>query len=193
MNRVYLSGMFSQKELIKQRSLELVEQGIEVTSSWVHETADPKVQSSDLPNHYLRHTAIIDIRDMLNANTLVLFIPSDTELETVPRRSLSRGGRNFEQGFFYALVMFDNYLPLRISTKREVCLVGPRESVFHWLYDMAEGFDHVAGIKLPTIKQFDTWEQCKSYLNGDCVYESGECSKISRTKEEAEQSAHTEG
>src|SRR5580765_4142557 len=135
--------MFSHKERIKKYAEELTEAGLEVTSTWVGEDAKPTVQASELPDHYLRHTAVIDLHDMWNASRLVLFVPTDAELELVPKRSLSRGGRNFEFGFFFALVMFDQFLPARVPMKREVVIVGQRESVFHWLYDMAPGADSV--------------------------------------------------
>lgn len=177
MNRVYLSGMFSQKELIKQRSEELVELGVEVTSTWVGEAAAPASQVSEFPDHYLRHTAIIDIHDMLNADKLVLFTPTDEELETVARRSLSRGGRNFEAGFFYALVMFAQYLPLQVPFKREVIVCGQREGIFHWLFDMAEGADSVRGVLLPSIRHFNTWDEVKLYLSGGKQVEASQKTK----------------
>lgn len=167
MNRVYLSSLFSHKDKIKKYSEELASLGVDVTSTWVGEDMKPTVQASELPNYYLRHTAIIDIHDMLNANTLVLFTPTDEDLEKVPKRSLSRGGRNFEAGYFYALVMFNSYLPRGVPPKREIIICGQREGVFHWLYDMAPGADSVRDIYLPKIKQFDTWEQTKRYLTGE--------------------------
>lgn len=164
--RVYLSAMFSQKEVMKKRSEELAEAGVEPTSTWVGEDAKPSVQAHELPDHYLRHTAILDIHDMLRADKFVLFVPTDAEIEGVARRSLSRGGRNFETGFFYALIMLRSYLPPHIRSKQEILLVGQRESVFHFLFDMAPGADQAYGLILPQIKQFNTWADAYEYLTG---------------------------
>lgn len=166
MNRVYLSSLFSHKDKIKKYSEELTELGVDVTSSWVSENASPHVQSTDLTDDYLRGTAILDIRDMLNANKFVLFVPTDEELESVPKRSLSRGGRNFESGFFYALIYLREFLPLQFPHKDEIILVGTRESVFHFLFDMTPEQAYVRGVRLPYIKQFDSWNEAKFYLSG---------------------------
>jgi hypothetical protein len=169
MNRVYLSALFGHKDRILAYGHELAELGVESTSTWASETAHPGVQTHELPDHYLRHTAILDIHDMFRANRIVLFTPTDEEIAAVPKRSLSRGGRNFEAGFFYALIMLNAYLPPQISDKREFIICGQRETIFHWLSDMVPPADSVYGIKLPEIKQYDTWGEVKAYLSGGNV------------------------
>lgn len=169
MNRVYLSSLFSHKDRIKAYAEELTELGVDVTSSWVGENASPHVQSTDLTDDYLRGTAILDIRDMLNANKFVLFVPTDEELELVPKRSLSRGGRNFESGFFYALIYLRKFLPLPFPPKDELILVGQRESVFHFLFGMTPEQAFVRGLELPEITQFDSWDEAKKYIASSVI------------------------
>jgi len=162
--KVYLSSWFASKDIIKQRANELAAADILVTARWLDEQVKPTVTTKDVSDAYLTETAVLDLEDMLKANVMVLFTPSDADLEQVPKRSWSRGGRNFEAGFFYATQLLFGFLPIRISSrgKRELIICGPREGVFHWLYGLSKR--RVDNIELPEIKQFDTWEQVREYL-----------------------------
>lgn len=153
---VYLSSWYASKDTISERAKELEQVGIHITSRWLDEPHKPSTQTKDLSAEFLRETAILDIEDMFNADTIVLFTPSDADLETVPKRSWSRGGRNFEMGFFYAMALFWRTTSFRLI----VC--GPREGVFHWLYDLKGQM--LFGMLLPEIQQFDTFEQVKEHL-----------------------------
>lgn len=164
--RVYLASWFASLQVIKQRAEELRANGIQVTSRWLEEKVKPTVQIKDVEDDYLRETAMVDIHDILIADTLVLNVPSEEDLKTtdIPLSSWARGGRHFEAGFHYATMMFLKYLPESIQNRgpRQLLLVGHKENVFHYL-DGVLPFK-ADGISLPSIVTFDTWEEAKANL-----------------------------
>ena len=117
--KVYLASWFASLPVIKQRAEDLRANGIQVTSRWLEEKVKPTVQIKDVEDDYLRETAMVDIHDILIADTLVLNVPSADDLKTanIPLSSWARGGRHFEAGFHYATMMFLEYLPQSIKDR----------------------------------------------------------------------------
>lgn len=122
---------------MRVKRAELQALGIQVTSRWLDEKASPTSGITEHAPSYLESTAKIDIADIEISDAVILFTPSDEDLDSVVvTRSWARGGRHFETGYAYLL-------------GREIIVCGPRENIFHYL---------------PGIQQFDTWEQTKKYM-----------------------------
>lgn len=167
MLRVYLASWFDSKDERAKQAQELRSLGIEVTSRWLEERTDIKIDDA-----FLNDTANVDIEDIEQANVLVIFTPDvalpkpgaavrpgEEKDQPLTCKSWARGGRNFEQGYFYAMMRFFEYLPLDIQGrgKRELVICGKRETLFHWTCG--------GKFKLPCIsKQFDNWKETKKYL-----------------------------
>lgn len=110
---VYLAARFSRKNEIKAKSLELIELGINVTSRWLDETADPNSDLKEFSDDLHTQVAQTDIEDIDNADLLVLFTED-------PELAFKRGGRHFESGYAY-------------GKGTPMVTVGPKENVFHHL------------------------------------------------------------
>jgi hypothetical protein len=161
--KVYIASMFSDKDRVKARAGELKALGIECTSRWSSETVPHTTTLKDLPNAYHEETAVADIDDILAADRMVLTVPEAQLLVDAPVASSSRGGRHFESGLFYGLIlaqMLDGGRPTR-----ELIVLGKRENVFHYLSG--------AGVtaRYPAILIFETWEEVKGYLHAQDVQE----------------------
>ena len=163
--RVYLASWYSSREEMAKRGTELRALGIEVTSRWLEEGINTKASIKDVAEDYLRDTAAVDIEDILIADTVVMNVPSELvlEAEDIPLASWARGGRHFEAGFQYALMVFYHYLPAILKGNvRRLILVGHRENVFHYI----DGVKPLTalGFKLPEIPTFETWEETKAFM-----------------------------
>ena len=149
--KVYIASMFSDKDRVKQRAEELALLGIVCTSRWAWEAVPHNVAMKDCKDEYLRETAAVDLDDILSADKLILTVPEPSLLVDATVAASSRGGRHFESGFFYGLM-------LSTRTKRELIILGKPENVFH----MLDGIG--AASRYPTIKNFGTWEEVIKYL-----------------------------
>jgi hypothetical protein len=164
--KVYIASWFASKDAMKQHAQDLRALGIEITSRWLEEKVAGNIQIKDVADDYLRETAQIDIEDILSASIVVLNVPSVEDLKAadIPVSSWARGGRHFESGFQYALMMLSQYLPTRIQDRghRRLMLVGHKENVFHYL----DGIKDIQadGIDLPSILTFETWAEAKKCL-----------------------------
>ena len=154
--KVYIASMFSDKDRVKQRAECLAALGIVCTSRWAWEAVPHNVAMKDCKDEYLRETAAIDLDDILSADKLILTVPEPSLLVDATVAASSRGGRHFESGFFYGLM-------LSTRTKRELIILGKPENVFH----MLDGIG--AASRYPTIKNFGTWEEVIKYLVDDAV------------------------
>ena len=154
--RIYLAAMFSDKDQIAKCGAELEAMGITFTSRWVKEDVPHTVTIQDLASTYHQETAAADIGDILSSDKMIMFCPTDQKLADVPVRSLARGGRHFEAGLFYGLILTERYV--EYHNDRELILVGKRENVFHFLDGSGAAKDY------PAIVQFDTWADAKDYL-----------------------------
>jgi len=158
MNRlqVYIASMFSDKERVLARGAELTSFGIECTSRWASETIPHNVTMQDCTDDYLRETAVADLQDILRADVVVLTVPDAKMLVDATVAASSRGGRHFESGFVYGLIvaqMMDGGKPTR-----ELIILGKKENVFHCL----DGLGSTTAY--PAILTLETWEQVKAYL-----------------------------
>jgi hypothetical protein len=156
--KVYLASIFADKDRVLARSKELSEMGVVFTSRWPLENAPHNATIKDFPDEYFRETAAFDILDIVAADKLVMFVPTDTQMADCPLRAMARGGRHFETGFFYGLIMAGLLDDPSSKPQRELILVGSRENVFHFLDGES------AAKAFPAIRQFNTWEECKAYL-----------------------------
>ena len=159
--KVYIASMFSDKDRVKQRAECLAALGIVCTSRWAWEAVPHNVAMKDCKDEYLRETAAIDLDDIVSADKLILTVPEPQLLVEATVSASSRGGRHFESGFFYGMIVTDearyghlsNYMP-----SRELILLGKPENVFHMLDGVG------ASSRYPTIKHFGTWDDVVKYL-----------------------------
>ena len=161
--KIYLASMFSDKDRVKQRAAELSILGIECTSRWASEMVPHNVTIKDLPVEYHEETAVADVEDILRSDKVVLTIPEPQLLVDAPVASAARGGRHFESGLVYGLILaqaLDGGRPTR-----ELVILGRRENVFHYLN--GSGF----ASRFPAIRVIETWEGVKEYLKGEYARE----------------------
>lgn len=104
--KVYISGSFSELEVLRQVENRLAGLGYESTTSWLHE---PTVNASD-PDWLRRARANEDVEDIKRAD---VFLMSD-EAET------HNGGRHTELG-------------VAIAERKSINIVGPRGNTFMYL------------------------------------------------------------
>jgi hypothetical protein len=154
--KVYIASMFADKDRVLARGKELAELGIESTSRWASETAPHNVTLQDCTDDYLRETAVADIEDILRADKVVLTVPEPQLLVDATVASASRGGRHFESGLVYGLILaqaMDEGRPTR-----ELIILGKKENVFHYLDGLG------VAEKYPAIRIIATWDEVKQYL-----------------------------
>lgn len=111
--KCYLAAGFSRKNEIAEKSQELENLGIKITSTWPHEEMTANAKLHEVSDEYLRQHARKDLNEILAADALILF----TQDPLVP---FCRGGRMHEAGFAHAL-------------GKSILICGPRENLFHWL------------------------------------------------------------
>ena len=133
--KVYVAGMFFTKELRKSQATELRASGITVTSRWLDESVPHTVTMKDVPDKYHEETAQADLEDIDNADILIAFVPTDSELTQVSIATASRGGRHVEMG--YAL-----------GKNKQIFVVGPKENIFHHMPYGVTHFDSFMKLKL---------------------------------------------
>jgi len=108
---IYVAAPFDGREAAAAAQIELEGYGLVTTSSWIEKHL--KGLDEELPAWQLAQEARQDLQDIDRAHYFVLLndqaLPQSTS-----------GGRHFEMG--YAL-----------AQKKEVFLLGPRTSVFHYL------------------------------------------------------------
>lgn len=148
--KVYIASFFADKDRVGKRSAELAALGITATNRWCTETAPHNCTITDYPDEYFRETAVIDLEDILAADVLILTVPTDRQCMDLTPHQMSRGGRHFETGLFYGLMLRDKH--------REMIILGARENVFHFLdgQSVTKSF--------PRIQHMETWEEVVSYL-----------------------------
>lgn len=154
--KVYIASMFSDKDRVLARAHELAALGIECTSRWAAEAVPHNTTLKDCTEEYLRETAVADVQDILRADAVVLTVPEDKLLVEATISSASRGGRHFESGLVYGLILaqaLDGGKPTR-----ELIILGKKENVFHYLDGLG-----VTSI-YPAITVLPTWDAVKDYL-----------------------------
>lgn len=107
--RVYLAAKFEMRSEIRERADQLWRLGIEVVSSWIHETECPLYM--DEPT-FRRKLAAKDLQEVKLADLLILDTSEISE------------GKSVEFGFALAQ-----------GQTKLVWVVGPRRSIFHELAD----------------------------------------------------------
>lgn len=156
--KVYIASMFADKDRVLARGKELAALGIESTSRWASEAVPHNVTMQDCQEEYLRETAVADLDDILIADKVILTVPDAEMLVNATVATSSRGGRHFESGFVYGLMvaqMRDGGKPTR-----ELIILGKKENVFHCLDGGLRDETY------PAIKIIETWEEVKLYLRG---------------------------
>lgn len=166
--KVYIASNFADKDRVKARGEELAAMGIECTSRWALETAPHNCKITDKPAQYMRETAVFDVQDILAADKVVLTVPSLEQLANLTPHQMSRGGRTFESGMMYGLILgayltiggnrFQEFAKETRGCTSELIVMGDKENVFHFL----DGTETAAD--LPVVVVLPTWEAVKSYL-----------------------------
>lgn len=114
--KFYLAAGFSSKELIAARSCQLIKIGIGVTSTWPNETVSSIHNLYDLTDEYMRLAAERDIKEIQEADGVILFTQEST-------KPFLRGGRMHEFGYAH-------------GRGKRLIVCGPRENIFHYLPDV---------------------------------------------------------
>jgi nucleoside 2-deoxyribosyltransferase len=117
--KVYLAAPYVQRDTIRRYAKELRDGGVVVTSSWLEEPHDPKIQMTDLTHEQHQAYAVQDVKDVMAADILVLF--------TDPTKTIIRAGRHVEFGMF---------IGRRAAEKKglPIFVVGTEfENIFHHL------------------------------------------------------------
>jgi hypothetical protein len=112
--RVYIAGRYSRKVELRSVAADLRARGVNVTSRWLEEDADPNSQMGEHSEEFYAAVARKDLDDIDRA-TSMLFFAED------PLVGTPRGGRHVEFG--YAL-----------ARGKYIDVVGPRENVFHYAF-----------------------------------------------------------
>jgi len=120
--RVYYAANFEQQQRIRTLSRFLQRHGLESVSTWL--TVGKRALEKRVRDRVL--AAEVDTLDVLRADVLILF--------TNDGRT-SRGGRETELG-------------IALAAKKEVWLVGPRLSTFHYHPLIRRRFDCIAELML---------------------------------------------
>ena len=162
--RVYLASVFADKDRVKLRSDELAALGIECTSRWALETAPHNCKITDKPAQYMRETAVYDVEDIVKSDKVVLTVPSPAMLMDLTPHQMSRGGRVFESGMMYGMILAEylaygkDFVASVGGYRRELIVMGDKENVFHFLDGIEEAAKYPAVITLPN------WHDVKCYL-----------------------------
>jgi hypothetical protein len=166
--KVYIASNFADKDRVKARGEELAALGIECTSRWASETAPHNCKITDKPAQYMRETAVFDVQDILAADKVVLTVPTPEQLMNLTPHQMSRGGRTFESGMMYGLILaqylaiggatYTEYAVAMRGCTSELIVMGDKENVFHFLDGLEEAKD------LPVVVVIQTWEGVKEYL-----------------------------
>jgi hypothetical protein len=160
--KVYIASNFADKDRVKARGEELAAIGIECTSRWALETAPHNCKITDKPAQYMRETAVYDIEDILASDVVVLTVPTPEQIMNLTPHQMSRGGRTFESGMQYGLMVAAQFTGFQLKcfpTPRQLIVMGPKENVFHFLDGASDGAEN-----LPIVVNLQTWEEVKSYL-----------------------------
>lgn len=116
--KLYLAAPYSWRDQLREHAKVLRANGFIVTASWLQERQAPDSDLNDGTLQGLKLHAKNDVRDIQEADGLILFtIP--------PTSAMKRGGRHVEFGIAYAL-------------GKQVILCGPRENIFHYLKEVAQ-------------------------------------------------------
>jgi hypothetical protein len=150
--KVYIASNFADKDRVEARGKELAALGIECTSRWALETAPHNCKITDKPAQYMRETAVFDIEDILASDVVVLTVPTPEQLMNLTPHQMSRGGRTFESGFQYGLMV------AAFKNRRQLVIMGPKENVFHFLDGTEEAKNY------PSVVNLQSWEEVKQYL-----------------------------
>lgn len=112
MSKIYLADKFAHREKMRHVADLLRGNGHEITSQWI-DIGDGTTEEN-VTDEVRTHGAIMDLDDVLRADTLIAF--------SYPRSLPSTGGgRHVEFGY-------------AIAKGKQVIVVGPKgEHVFHWV------------------------------------------------------------
>ena len=116
--KIYLAAAFARKNEIAEKSQELENLGIKVTSTWPWEEAAPNSHLHDVSNEYLVRNGRKDLREIIASDAVILFTQS-------PLTPFCRGGRMHEAGFAMGL-------------GKTLIVCGPRENIFHYLPEVRQ-------------------------------------------------------
>jgi len=108
-----MAAGFSRKEEIAAKAKEIGRLGVEVTSTWPQEQVAGSITLDQLTDDYLIHHAALDIAQINEADTIILFTQD-------PKLPFCRGGRMHEFGYAHA-------------AGKRLIVCGPRENIFHHL------------------------------------------------------------
>lgn len=171
--KVYIASCFADKDRVAARCKELNALGIETTSRWANEGVPHNCKITDPSNEYLVETAVADVDDIVAADKLVLTVPTPAECMNLTAHQLSRGGRHFESGLMYGLILgnwfaagretYEKFARERDGFVPELIIMGERENVFHFLNGTG------LSVKYPVVVVLPTWEEVKNYLHSQVL------------------------
>lgn len=124
--KFYLAAGFSRKDEIADKTKQLTDIGVGVTSSWPWEDAAPNSTLADVGYTHLLVNGAKDIAEIEAADGVILFTQD-------PRTPFVRGGRMHEFGYAH-------------GKGKRLIVCGPRENIFHYL-PLVEVFDTFEDLK----------------------------------------------
>lgn len=113
--KIYLSASYARKDEIQKYAQALRVDGFEIGSTWQDSNVMPSKEAK-MTKKEKAEFAVKDLMELLTCEGMIHFTDGKP----------SRGGRNFELGFFVAA-----------KNRGPVAIIGPSENAFHelpWLY-----------------------------------------------------------
>lgn len=108
--KVYLAARYGRAAELREYARELIEAGIEVTSSWLWDAGGEDRELSGIEQ---MRVAVVDYHDLARSDAVIAFTEP-------PESPWSRGGRHVEFG-------------LALALEKKPLVIGPRENVFYYL------------------------------------------------------------
>lgn len=131
---VYLAARYSRYPEMQEYARQLILCGHEVTARWILGDHELRSDGQSDADEWAVRWAQEDWDDLMAADVVIAFTEAPGSI--VGR---ARGGRHVELG-------------AALAANKAVCIVGPRENVFH---------------HLPQVGQFNYWQECLSALSCD--------------------------
>lgn len=165
--KVYIASWYASRDDMRKHRDQLQALNIEVTSRWLEEDSKLTSTTEESDAAFLRQTAVVDIYDIMRANVLILNTPTEEDLKIdMPISNWARGGRHFETGLHYALMLLakGSSLTFHGVNWREVIIVGRCENVFHQLNNNDIGWPTESGHRIPCMIHVPTWDEAINKL-----------------------------
>ena len=142
MTSVYLAAAWSRRDEIKQIAENISKLGYKITSRWLDQEnfGATALMNNEEKEARLRMHAIMDVTDVLRADTIVRFSDAEQMKQPLVDSKLLSGARNFEMGLAY-------------GANKTMIVVGGHQNIFdrlpniHHVHNVSELMDLLAGMR----------------------------------------------